>query len=186
MVCISAETAHYKTSSDIKGMNIFTHELPHYINNICSMPGWKKMSNFQLFPLEVVLGGKYNYKCWYDDLFNMPAVLYVHNNMLSFCHGFHFQALYERLFAWIVGRINDVIEVKDYNPALHGKNTVIGVLDIYGFEIFDNNRSASFMRCVVINPVKHAVSIIFDTRIFKASKLSASYIFLKNLLLTSD
>lgn len=49
------------------------------------------------------------------------------------------QALYERLFGWIVGRINGVIEVKDYNPVLHGKNTVIGVLDIYGFEIFDNN-----------------------------------------------
>lgn len=50
------------------------------------------------------------------------------------------KALYERLFSWIVGRINDVIQVKDYNPLLHGKNTVIGVLDIYGFEIFDNNR----------------------------------------------
>ena len=40
-----------------------------------------------------------------------------------------------------MSRINGVIEVKDYNPMLHGKNTVIGVLDIYGFEIFDNNRS---------------------------------------------
>ncbi|ROK35666.1 Unconventional myosin-Ig [Anabarilius grahami] len=54
------------------------------------------------------------------------------------------KALYERLFAWIVGRINAVIEVKDYNPALHGKNTVIGVLDIYGFEIFDNNSFEQF------------------------------------------
>uniref|UniRef100_A0A9J8BMQ2 Myosin IG n=1 Tax=Cyprinus carpio carpio TaxID=630221 RepID=A0A9J8BMQ2_CYPCA len=54
------------------------------------------------------------------------------------------KALYERLFAWIVGRINSVIEVKDYNPALHGKNTVIGVLDIYGFEIFDNNSFEQF------------------------------------------
>ncbi|KAM9776615.1 unconventional myosin-Ig isoform X2 [Syngnathus typhle] len=54
------------------------------------------------------------------------------------------KALYERLFGWIVGRINDIIEVKDYNPALHGKNTVIGVLDIYGFEIFDNNSFEQF------------------------------------------
>uniref|UniRef100_A0A672KZK5 Unconventional myosin-Ig-like n=1 Tax=Sinocyclocheilus grahami TaxID=75366 RepID=A0A672KZK5_SINGR len=54
------------------------------------------------------------------------------------------KALYERLFAWIVGRINSVIQVKDYNPALHGKNTVIGVLDIYGFEIFDNNSFEQF------------------------------------------
>lgn len=51
------------------------------------------------------------------------------------------QALYERLFGWI---INSVIEVKDYNPVLHGKNTVIGVLDIYGFEIFENNRFVVF------------------------------------------
>lgn len=50
------------------------------------------------------------------------------------------KALYERLFSWIVARINRVIEFKNYNPLLHGKNTVIGVLDIYGFEIFDNNR----------------------------------------------
>uniref|UniRef100_A0A1A8L9M2 Myosin IG n=1 Tax=Nothobranchius pienaari TaxID=704102 RepID=A0A1A8L9M2_9TELE len=49
------------------------------------------------------------------------------------------KALYERLFGWIVSRINGIIEVKDYNPVLHGKNTVIGVLDIYGFEIFDSN-----------------------------------------------
>ncbi|XP_030645361.1 unconventional myosin-Ig [Chanos chanos] len=54
------------------------------------------------------------------------------------------KALYERLFAWIVSRINNVIEVKNYNPALHGKNTVIGVLDIYGFEIFDNNSFEQF------------------------------------------
>ncbi|KAJ8334901.1 hypothetical protein SKAU_G00405400 [Synaphobranchus kaupii] len=54
------------------------------------------------------------------------------------------KALYERLFGWIVSRINTVIEVKGYNPVLHGKNTVIGVLDIYGFEIFDNNSFEQF------------------------------------------
>lgn len=48
--------------------------------------------------------------------------------------------MYERLFCWIVGRINDIIEVKNYDARVHGKNTVIGVLDIYGFEIFQNNR----------------------------------------------
>uniref|UniRef100_A0A4W3JKB0 Myosin IG n=1 Tax=Callorhinchus milii TaxID=7868 RepID=A0A4W3JKB0_CALMI len=50
------------------------------------------------------------------------------------------KAIYERLFCWIVNRINSVIEVKGYDPRIHGKNTVIGVLDIYGFEIFQNNR----------------------------------------------
>ncbi|KAL9968381.1 hypothetical protein ACROYT_G026748 [Oculina patagonica] len=47
------------------------------------------------------------------------------------------KAMYDRLFTWIVGRINDTIELRD--EVTHGKCTVIGVLDIYGFEIFDNN-----------------------------------------------
>ncbi|XP_030629769.1 unconventional myosin-Id isoform X2 [Chanos chanos] len=54
------------------------------------------------------------------------------------------KAIYERLFCWIVGRINDIIEVKDYDARVHGKNTVIGVLDIYGFEIFQNNSFEQF------------------------------------------
>ena len=45
--------------------------------------------------------------------------------------------MYDRLFSWIVGRINDTIELRDL--VTHGKCTVIGVLDIYGFEIFDTN-----------------------------------------------
>lgn len=54
------------------------------------------------------------------------------------------KAMYERLFCWIVGRINDVIEVKNYDARVHGKDTVIGVLDIYGFEIFQNNSFEQF------------------------------------------
>uniref|UniRef100_A0A8C8K3Q0 Myosin ID n=1 Tax=Oncorhynchus tshawytscha TaxID=74940 RepID=A0A8C8K3Q0_ONCTS len=54
------------------------------------------------------------------------------------------KAMYERMFCWIVGRINDVIEVKNYDAKVHGKNTVIGVLDIYGFEIFQNNSFEQF------------------------------------------
>lgn len=46
--------------------------------------------------------------------------------------------MYERLFTWIVQRVNDAIRVE--NSARRGKNTVIGVLDIYGFEIFGTNR----------------------------------------------
>lgn len=50
------------------------------------------------------------------------------------------KAVYERLFSWIVGRINAGIAARGYDVRLHGKGTVIGVLDIYGFEIFDTNR----------------------------------------------
>ncbi|CAI9583987.1 unnamed protein product, partial [Staurois parvus] len=33
------------------------------------------------------------------------------------------KAFYERLFCWIVGRINSIIEVKNYDARIHGKNT---------------------------------------------------------------
>ena len=55
------------------------------------------------------------------------------------------KAIYERLFTWIVGRINAQLEVKVVTP---GDNSVIGVLDIYGFEIFDNNR---YVLCTCIH-----------------------------------
>ena len=48
------------------------------------------------------------------------------------------QAIYERMFTWIVRKINSKVEVQD--NYYHHDNNVIGVLDIYGFEIFDNNR----------------------------------------------
>ncbi|NWU72774.1 MYO1G protein, partial [Pterocles burchelli] len=54
------------------------------------------------------------------------------------------KAIYERLFCWIVERINAGIAVRGYDPRLHGKSTVIGVLDIYGFEIFDTNSFEQF------------------------------------------
>jgi len=43
------------------------------------------------------------------------------------------------MFSWIVQAINEAIAIKK-NPKDQSQNTVIGVLDIYGFEIFDNNR----------------------------------------------
>lgn len=48
------------------------------------------------------------------------------------------KAIYERLFTWIVDRINKAIEVPNKNLAKRF-NRVIGVVDIYGFEIFDSN-----------------------------------------------
>ena len=50
--------------------------------------------------------------------------------------------MYDRLFTWIVSKINDIIELRDI--VSHGKCTVIGVLDIYGFEIFDSNSFEQF------------------------------------------
>lgn len=53
------------------------------------------------------------------------------------------KAIYERLFTWIVERINKAIEVPNKKLAKRF-NRVIGVVDIYGFEIFDNNNFEQF------------------------------------------
>jgi myosin I len=53
------------------------------------------------------------------------------------------KAIYDRLFTWIIQRINKAILVPGTNTQkrLH---KVIGVLDIYGFEIFDSNSFEQF------------------------------------------
>lgn len=53
------------------------------------------------------------------------------------------KAVYERLFASIVSRVNASINVND-NEACKRYRTIIGVLDIYGFEIFDMNSFEQF------------------------------------------
>ncbi|XP_029660963.1 unconventional myosin ID [Formica exsecta] len=53
------------------------------------------------------------------------------------------KAIYERLFTWIVSRVNDSINVND-NSRVKRYGTLIGVLDIYGFEIFDMNSFEQF------------------------------------------
>ncbi|XP_030023983.2 unconventional myosin ID [Manduca sexta] len=50
------------------------------------------------------------------------------------------KAAYDRLFTWIVQQINKAIDV----PSGTYKNTLIGVLDIYGFEIFETNSFEQF------------------------------------------
>ena len=49
---------------------------------------------------------------------------------------FIIKAMYERVFGWVVNRINDSVQ----NEMQTRDDIVIGVLDIYGFEIFDQNR----------------------------------------------
>lgn len=50
------------------------------------------------------------------------------------------KAAYDRLFTWIVQQINKAIDV----PEGTYKSTLIGVLDIYGFEIFETNSFEQF------------------------------------------
>ena len=45
------------------------------------------------------------------------------------------KGVYERLFKWIVDQLNTSLL-----PTTQGEKCVLGLLDIYGFEIFKNNR----------------------------------------------
>lgn len=53
------------------------------------------------------------------------------------------KAIYDRLFTWIINRINNSILVPG-NKVQKRYNNVLGVLDIYGFEIFDMNSFEQF------------------------------------------
>lgn len=44
------------------------------------------------------------------------------------------KAIYDRLFTWLVKRLNKLLKSEDSR-----KNSVMGILDIYGFEIFERN-----------------------------------------------
>lgn len=51
------------------------------------------------------------------------------------------KAIYERLFSWLVARLNISLQAKDLRGA---RNNVMGILDIYGFEIFQKNNFEQF------------------------------------------
>jgi myosin-1 len=52
--------------------------------------------------------------------------------------------VYDRLFTWIVGKVNAALNVQGEVGKKSYMGTVIGVLDIYGFEIFDANSFEQF------------------------------------------
>ncbi|KAI4456265.1 myosin [Holotrichia oblita] len=54
------------------------------------------------------------------------------------------KAIFDRLFTWIVNKINSAIAVDKPGERKLYQSSLIGVLDIYGFEIFDNNSFEQF------------------------------------------
>ncbi|SNX86354.1 probable Myosin I [Melanopsichium pennsylvanicum] len=75
------------------------------------------------------------------------------------------KAIYNNMFDWIVERIN-----RSMNPRIESSN-VIGVLDIYGFEIFDNN---SFEQ-LCINYVNEKLQQIFIELTLKKEQEEYAY-----------
>ncbi|XP_046293807.1 unconventional myosin-Ig isoform X3 [Marmota monax] len=73
------------------------------------------------------------------------------------------KAVYQRLFEWVVDRINGIMEARGRDPRRDGKDTVIGVLDIYGFEVFPVNSFEQFC----INYCNEKLQQLFIRRILK-------------------
>ncbi|XP_036264522.1 unconventional myosin-Ic isoform X2 [Pipistrellus kuhlii] len=54
------------------------------------------------------------------------------------------KAVYSRTFTWLVGKINRSLASKDAQSPSWRSTTVLGLLDIYGFEVFQNNSFEQF------------------------------------------
>ena len=82
------------------------------------------------------------------------------------------QALYDRLFTWIVAQVNSAIDPST-SDAYVSNSTVIGVLDIYGFEIFGKNSFEQF--CINYCNEKLQQLFIGNLKLLFSSILILSY-----------
>jgi len=53
--------------------------------------------------------------------------------------------LYNRLFTWLVNRINAHLSAAHASKGASASSLMVGVLDIFGFEIFENNSFEQFL-----------------------------------------
>lgn len=71
------------------------------------------------------------------------------------------KAIYDRLFSWLVERINRSLHSSGAPPA--HKHHVLGILDIYGFEIFKDNSFEQFCSefwAYVLSNLSYLISIL--------------------------
>lgn len=54
------------------------------------------------------------------------------------------KAIYGRTFSWLVNKINESLHHKDSTYSENYRPNIIGLLDIYGFEVFQNNSFEQF------------------------------------------
>lgn len=75
------------------------------------------------------------------------------------------KAIYSKLFSWLVERINKTIFIQQKKPT-----KIIGLLDIYGFEVFDNNSFEQFC----INYANEKLQQHFNHHMFKSEQAEYS------------
>jgi hypothetical protein len=79
------------------------------------------------------------------------------------------KSLYDRTFSWVVGRINEAIVRKDPNA----RNTVLGILDIYGFEIMKVSDIVCVCVCVCVCVVSRTNFKLASALAVSANRLTA-------------
>ncbi|KAG2458791.1 MYO1C protein, partial [Polypterus senegalus] len=77
------------------------------------------------------------------------------------------KAVYGRTFSWLVSKINESLSYKD--PVYPGRKSsaVIGLLDIYGFEVFQNNRFLKFI--LSMSDFHSLYDILIEGALFKVA-----------------
>lgn len=91
--------------------------------------------------------------------------------------GFLFsQAIYNKLFIWIVKKINSVI-YKKLTSNSKSAYLSVGLLDIFGFENFNTNRSGRFFFCTSCF-VLHQIFFFILTFYFEFSLVCVSLVFI--------
>lgn len=75
------------------------------------------------------------------------------------------KAIYSKLFSWLVERINKTIFIQQKKPT-----KIIGLLDIYGFEVFENNTFEQFC----INYANEKLQQHFNHHMFKSEQAEYS------------
>ena len=96
----------------------------------------------------------------YDVLLDVPAATFTRDSLAK--------AAYEKLFNWVVGAVNRSIAVSSTGAAAGADSSsrCIGILDIYGFEIFTVN---SFEQ-LCINYVNEKLQQLFISQTLKAEQ----------------
>lgn len=119
-----------------------------YLDIVLDLSGWNKSHLVDFVCHEYIQAGVDTIK---KDLNKEQSVLKLNTFI---------QVLYETLFNWITNKINKELEIDN------GDYKFIGILDIFGFEIFENNSLEQFH----INYTNENLQQIFNKTIFKTEQ----------------
>lgn len=76
------------------------------------------------------------------------------------------KSVYERVFNWLVIRLNQSLQSPE-----SGRKTLLGILDIYGFEIFEKNGYVASLRSLCVTAIWDENVLGEKGSVYKYSKI---------------